>query len=535
MAKMSLAALSLSAGLAAACPLDLFVGQCEHGLLASTGNADAMLVMNEWKREWPEEAPFLARHAQLTFADEFLKAGEAYFSPDARWIIFQAIPQPAEGEAPSEHYSMYVASLQRDAEGNATGLGEVIRVCEPGSANTCGWFHPTLPGVVLFGSTTVPPAGEERPGYSREGSRYTWAFPDEMEIVTRTVREIVEAEVRDPAQRAALLARPDVHRAVPLFQRDGYDAEGSWSPDGSSILYTAVNPETGDGDLWIYHVASGATLPVVEAAGYDGGPFFSPDGRFICYRSDRRGDNLLQLFVAELAYEDGVPVGIKGEYQLTDNEDVNWCPYWHPSGRYLVYATSEVGHHNYEVFAIPFDPENPGTRHEPVRVTQAEGFDGLPVFSPAGDLLMWTAQRGMDTAGEGGRRSSQLWIATVGGAHPFGGDDGGRSELTVRPVPGEQAAAPAGGMPTKFRFGIKPGNYVDAEPGVVAEFVSPGTSAYYAGLLAGDRLMTWNGTTIESVNHWVELLGAHKAGDVVKVGVRRNGQDLVLAVELVAQ
>ena len=36
----------------------------------------------------------------------FARAGEAYFSPDVKWIIFQAAPQ---GEA---HYQMYVAKLK---------------------------------------------------------------------------------------------------------------------------------------------------------------------------------------------------------------------------------------------------------------------------------------------------------------------------------------------------------------------------------------------------------------------------------------
>ena len=33
---------------------------------------------------------------------------------------------------------------------------------------------------------------------------------------------------------------------------------------------------------------------LVNSKGYDGGPFFSPDGQWICYRSDRKGDDLLK-------------------------------------------------------------------------------------------------------------------------------------------------------------------------------------------------------------------------------------------------
>jgi len=362
------------------------------------------------------ERGFLVEHTQLTFPDRYTRAGEAYFDPSGTWIIFQATPVPAPGDNPTPHYEMYVAKLDIDAQtGSVRGLAnEPIQISEGGSANTCGWFHPTLPGVVLFGSTTTPPAIEEAPGYSRDRSRYTWLFPREMNIVTRTIPEIVNDLVQDPAAREELLARPDAGRNIPIFKRDGYAAEASWSPDARSILYTWVNPETRDGDLFVYIPELDEHREIVIAPGYDGGPFFSHCGRYICYRSDREQNNLLQLFIAKLKFDDaGLPSGIEHEYPITNNPHVNWAPYWHPSGRYLVYATSEVSHTNYEVFAIGFDESSPTSKQSPTRVTYADGFDGLPVFNNAGTHMMWTAQRGPD-------RTSQLWIARTVADQPPG-------------------------------------------------------------------------------------------------------------------
>ena len=48
------------------------------------------------------ERPILTKHVQLTFPDRFSKAGENYFSPDDRHVIFQAVEQPTDGSAPSE-------------------------------------------------------------------------------------------------------------------------------------------------------------------------------------------------------------------------------------------------------------------------------------------------------------------------------------------------------------------------------------------------------------------------------------------------
>ena len=156
-------------------------------------------------------------------------------------------------------------------------------------------------------------------------------------------------------------------------------------------------------------LASERRIAVTGSRGYDGGPFCSPDGRRICYRSDRRGDDLLQVFVSELAFDaEGEVQGVEREFQLTDNVHVNWAPFWHPNGRHLVYTTSELGHENYEVFVVDADagtdggPAKYGTRRR--RVTHAAKFDGLPVFDADGSRMMWTSQRGVDG-------SSQVWIA----------------------------------------------------------------------------------------------------------------------------
>ncbi len=357
----------------------------------------------------PEERGFFESIVRLTDPEAFARAGEAYFSPSGDWIIFQAVPADEDqGDGPPR-YSMYVAPLERGGDGDVTGAGEPILISEPGSANTCGWFHPSLPGVVLFGSTIEPPSEEEGAEYAREGSKYTWEFPRQMDVVTRTVPAIVEAEVADAALRERLLARPDVERSIPMWMEDGYDAEGSWSPDGRFVLYTHVDPESRDGDIYLRDLAAAESYPLVTAEGYDGGPFFSPDGRWICYRSDRKGDDLLQLFVAELDFDArGVPTGIRRELQLTDDRNVNWAPFWSPAGNGLAYATSRVSHLNYEVFWVAFGGPDPLEAGLPpvTRVTHAEGFDGLPVFNRLGTEMMWTGQR----SGEG---SSQLYLAEL--------------------------------------------------------------------------------------------------------------------------
>ncbi len=353
------------------------------------------------------EAPILTDHVRLTSPERFLKAGEAYFSPDASRIIFQAIEHPAEGEEPSPHYAMYVADLTRDESGAFNGLANITLVSEPGSSNTCGWFHPTQPGRILFGSTITPLLDEDAPGYQRGTSRYSWQFPNEMEIVSTVL----------PAD----LATGQVPGARPLWERDGYDAEASWSPDGRFILYTRLEASSENaepnGDLWIFDRLNDTHTPLVTEPGYDGGPFFSADGKRIIYRSDRRLDKHLQLYIGELAFDEtGAVVGLEREIALSDNEHVNWCPFLNKTGDIAMYATSEVGHFNYEVFAVEAGTrggaDKPASERTRVRVTHAGGFDGLPVFSPDNKWVMWTSQRAPEDADlETYVPTSQLWIA----------------------------------------------------------------------------------------------------------------------------
>jgi Tol biopolymer transport system component len=218
-----------------------------------------------------------------------------------------------------------------------------------------------------------------------------------------------------------------------VFTKPNYDAECSYSSDGRFILYAHVETPTQEGekanaDIFIFDTVTKRHHAIVVGPGYDGGPFFSPDDKRICYRSDRKGDDLLQLFVADLRWVDGVPVGMEREYQITDNGAVNWAPYFSRDGGMLIYGSSEVGHHNYELFAVTLDAATMAQAASKAgdartvlvndlprtRLTHADGADVLPVFSNDGKTVMWTSQRGPKVQGEA-RPSSQLWVATWGG------------------------------------------------------------------------------------------------------------------------
>ena len=311
------------------------------------------------------EAAHLKNIRQVSFG--LARSGEGYFSPDGRSIIFQAVPYvpPSIFHHPlpdEDGYQIFLGPLEEDGPLKMVSTGK--------GRCTCPFFHPSG-NSILFASTHLSPSTAAEPpkgpAYSRT-DRYRWEFPETMDIFT------------------ADLDGKNLRR---LTDAPGYDAEASYSPDGSKIIFTSFRD--GDGEIYIMDASGKNARRITHQKGYDGGPFFSPDGKRIIYRSDRKGNDLLQVYVNNT---EGT-----AERALTQNDFVNWGPYWHPDGTHIIYATSKHGHSNYELYLLNVDS---GAEE---RITYQEGFDGLPVFSPDGKRLMWTS------SGRTADHKSQLFIA----------------------------------------------------------------------------------------------------------------------------
>ena len=84
------------------------------------------------------------------------------------------------------------------------------------------------------------------------------------------------------------------------------------------------------------------------------------------------------------------------------------------------------------------------------------------------------------------------------------------------------------------RLGVRPGLAEGEERGIVVQAVSDGTSAADAGIRAGDVMLAWNGRLLVGAGDLAARLREHKPGDVVKILVDRDGEELEIDVELKA-
>jgi Tol biopolymer transport system component len=320
----------------------------------------------------PAERDFLTRVRRLTV--EGRRAGEGYWSPDGRRLVFQSEREPG-----NPFYQIYVLDL---ATGDATrispGLGKT----------TCAFFRP-LSDDILFSSTHHDPKSkqyqDEEIAFRASGKerRYSWDYDPEMDIYAYS------------EQRRALTR---------LTSARGYDAEASYSPDGQRIVFSSIRsaydhplgaPETKQletdpsyfAEIYIMKADGSDQKPLTATPGYDGGPFFTHDGSRIVWRQfDERG-LIANVWTMKLDGSD--------KRQLTDFGSMSWAPYEHPSGEYFIFSSNKLGFENFELFIV----DAAGAK-EPVRVTYSDGFDGLPVPSPDGRQLAWTSSRSGGSAGQ---------------------------------------------------------------------------------------------------------------------------------------
>jgi Tol biopolymer transport system component len=306
--------------------------------------------------------PNLANIKQLTFGGQ---NAEAYFSNDGKHLTFQSTREP--------YHCDQIFMMNTDGS-------EIHQISNGKGRTTCSYFFHgdkrILYSSTMAGSPDCPPV----PDYSRG---YVWAVYPDYDIYT---------------------AKPDgsdVHR---LTNSPGYDAEATISPDGKKIVFTSDR----DGDLELYSMDTNGdnVKRLTFSPGYDGGAFFSTDSKQIVFRGAIFADEKELAEARELLKQNLVKPGRleifvmdadgKNRRQITHNGAANFCPYFFPDGKRIIFASNmnDPNGRNFDLYSIGLD----GNDQE--QITFNPSFDAFPMFSPDGKKLVFASNRNGKVKGE---------------------------------------------------------------------------------------------------------------------------------------
>ncbi len=322
------------------------------------------------------ESQFLSSVRQLTF--EGTGSGEGYFNADGSKMVFQS-----KREQGNPFYQIYMMDFDS---------GDVTRISPGYGKTTCSWIHPDGKRV-LFASTQDDPAAKDKQLAeiklieSGQQRRYSWDYDETFELYSYQL---------------------ETKKYTKLTKAPGYDAEGSYSPDGKLIAFASnrnaySKPMTDEQkqrfekdhalmmDIFIMNADGTNVRQLTDVLGYDGGPFFSPDGKRICWRRFEENGAVAEIMTMNIDGSD--------QRQLTNMRAMSWAPSYHPSSQYLIFNTNKHGFGNFELYLV--DVEG---KFQPVRVTETDGFDGLASFSPDGKQITWTSNRNE-------KKESQIYLA----------------------------------------------------------------------------------------------------------------------------
>jgi len=313
---------------------------------------------------------------QLTFGGD---NAEAYWSFDDSKLVFQVTNPDWELECDQ----IYVFDWQ-----NEDLMKNMPQLVSTGKGRTtCSYF---LPGdsTIVYASTHLvdsacPPVPE------RTNGKYVWPIYPSFDIFTADLEGNIINQ---------------------LTHEDGYDAEATVSPQGDKIVFTSMR--TGDLELFTCNIDGSDVKQITSELGYDGGAFFSPDGKQLIFRASRpKTDEEIKEYKDLLAEGLVQPTNMElficnadgsNLRQLTDLGKANWCPFFHPSGNKIIFASNHTSERGFPFNLYIINTDGSGLE----QVTHDDTFDAFPVFSNNGKHLVFSSNRN-----NGGTRETNLFVA----------------------------------------------------------------------------------------------------------------------------
>lgn len=307
------------------------------------------------------EEKHLSNVRQLTFGGD---NAEAYFSFDGSMITYQ-MRNKEKGVECDQIYLMNLSSKEINSQLISTGKGRT----------TCSYFMPGDKSVLYasthLGNVVCPPDPAKR-----ADGKYVWAIYPDFDIFVTDLKGNIQKQ---------------------LTNTPGYDAEATISPDGKKIVFTSLR--SGDLELYTMNIDGSDVKQVTTGLGYDGGAFFSPDSKKLIFRASRPTSDDAVTEYKDLLKEGLVKPTEMSLYtcnadgtelvKITDLANASWAPFFHPSGKKVIFATNFSATRGlpFNLYMIDIDGKNLE------RITYDNMFDAFPMFSPDGKKLIFSSNR----------------------------------------------------------------------------------------------------------------------------------------------
>ncbi len=324
-----------------------------------------------------EDEKYLKNIKQVTFGGD---NAEAYWSFQSTKLTFQSTSKKFGTACDQIFYTdPFTDNLATSTPAMiSTGKGRT----------TCSYFMPG-DSTIVYASTHLGSEACPTVPARREDGKYVWPIYPDFDIFVADLNGNIMSQ---------------------LTNEPGYDAEATVSPKGDKIVFTSLR--TGDLELFTMNLDGSEVKQITHELGYDGGAFFSPDGTKLIFRSSRP-KTPEDIKVYKDLLKEGLVMPTQMELficnadgsdlrQITNLGKANWCPFFHPSGKKVIFASNHETERGFpfNLYLINID----GTGLE--RVTHDNTFDAFPMFSPDGKYLVFSSNRN-----NGGTRDTNLFFA----------------------------------------------------------------------------------------------------------------------------
>lgn len=303
---------------------------------------------------------------------------EAYFSFDDERVVMQSDAEKWGLSCDQIFYFDLKKDnlLQSQPKMLSTGKGRT----------TCSYFMPGDSSIIYasthLGQDTCPAVPDKSQGY-------VWPIYKEYDLFVSNLK----GNITDT-----------------LTHFNGYDAEATVSPQGDKIVFTSTR--SGDLELWTMNLDGSDKNQITDQLGYDGGAFFSPDGEKLVFRSSRPKTEEEQKEYKELLAQGLVKPTNMEIYvcnvdgsdlrKVTDLGQANWAPFFHPSGKKIVFSSNHESERGYPFNLYLINTDGTGLE----QITKSGIFDAFPMFSFDGTKIIFSSNRS-----NGGDRSTNVFIA----------------------------------------------------------------------------------------------------------------------------